>query len=381
MLGAGVFVAFGPGYQLAGQFLFLGIILAGVIAYLNAASIAQLASVVTRSGGAYAYARHYLNNSWGFVAGFSFLLGKIGSAAAIALTFANYLFPTNPIPVALAAVVVMTAVNIAGVNRTALGSKILGVITLLFLLSVIVLAFFVEPVASNVSWNFSFGGILSAAAIFFFAFAGYARVATLGGEVKNSARSIPFGIRLSLAVVFLVYLGLGILLPWKLGAPLADSITPIADLMSSFGFEGVWLFASIASLGSLLALMAGMGRTAATMAEDGELPAIFSKRNRLGAPWLAETVIAGVVLILISIWDPISAIGLSSFCILLYYAIANLAAFRQPETESTRPKSLNILGLGLCLLVGFSVPFQALISGALALVIALALRLGLAKFG
>ncbi|MEK9599689.1 MAG: amino acid permease, partial [Pontimonas sp.] len=88
MLGAGVFVVFGPAFELAGSWLIPAVLLAGLVAYLNAASISQLAAKVERSGGAYAYGRHYLGNGWGALAGLSFLIGKIGSAAAIALTFA-----------------------------------------------------------------------------------------------------------------------------------------------------------------------------------------------------------------------------------------------------------------------------------------------------
>lgn len=50
MLGAGVFVVFGPAFELAGSWLMPAILLAGLIAYLNAASISQLAAKVERSG-------------------------------------------------------------------------------------------------------------------------------------------------------------------------------------------------------------------------------------------------------------------------------------------------------------------------------------------
>ena len=133
MLGAGVFVVFGPASELAGSLLLVSILLAALVAYLNAASIAQLAAVVTRSGGAYAYGRHYLGNAWGFLAGMSFLVGKIGSAAAIALVFATYLTPGFEMLTAVLAVVVMAVINIAGINRTAFGSKVLATITLSFL--------------------------------------------------------------------------------------------------------------------------------------------------------------------------------------------------------------------------------------------------------
>ena len=76
MLGAGVFVVFGFAANLAGNLLPISIFIAGVVAYLNAGSVAQLAAQVSRSGGGYAYGREYLSNTWGFLAGISFLIGK-----------------------------------------------------------------------------------------------------------------------------------------------------------------------------------------------------------------------------------------------------------------------------------------------------------------
>jgi len=380
MLGAGVFVVFGPAYALSGPWILLAILLAALVSYLNAMSISQLAAVVTRSGGTYAYGRHYLGESWGFLAGAAFLVGKVGSAAAIALTFANYVFPTNPVPVAIAALFVMTGINLAGVNRTALGSKVLATITLLFLLFTVAFAFFLPSAPVVNQGSFDALGVFTAASLFFFAFAGYARVATLGAEVKDSGNNVPAAIRISLGVVFAVYLLLGYLLPAKLGSQLALSLTPIADLYEAFGqWGGVWIFASVAALGSVLALMAGMGRTAATMAEDGELPKSWARKLGNGAPWVSELSIAVLVAILIVSGDQLTAIGLSSFAILLYYAVANFAAFKQPASETNRSKSMNILGLVLCLAIGLSVPVTGLALGVLVLTGVMLLRWGLAK--
>lgn len=380
MLGAGVFVVFGPAYALAGNWILVAIGLAAAVSYLNAMSIAQLASVVTRSGGTYAYGRHYLGSAWGALAGLAFLVGKIGSAAAIALTFANYIWPSNATLVAIAAVVVMTGINLAGINRTALGSKVLATITILFLVVSVLLALGIENQAGTMDPAFDVLGIFTAASLFFFAFAGYARVATLGSEVENSSINVPAAIRISLIVVFAIYLLLGFLLPQKIGADLAFSVTPFADLYSRLGsWNGVWVFAAIAALGSLLALMAGMGRTAATMAEDRELPRVWNTKLSNGAPWIAELSIALVVAILVLSGDQLLTIGLSSFCVLLYYAIANWAAYRQPKSESGRPKLLNLLGLVLCLAIGLSVPVSGLILGFVVLTVLMLLRWGLAK--
>ncbi|MDA9796777.1 APC family permease [Aquiluna sp.] len=379
MLGAGVFVVFGPASELAGSLLLVSILLAALVAYLNAASIAQLAAVVTRSGGAYAYGRHYLGNAWGFLAGMSFLVGKIGSAAAIALVFATYLTPGFEILTAVLAVVVMAAINIAGINRTASGSKVLATITLSFLTVLILAGLVVEPAEGTMTAG-GFPGVLTAASLFFFAFAGYARVATLGGEVRDSEKSVPSAIRISLAIVLVTYLALALVLMLKLGRSFAGSLTPIADLAGvALGIEGsvVAVFAAVATLGSLLALLAGMSRTASEMASDAELPKVLSKKLKNGSPVLAEVIISLLVILLVVSGSILLTIGLSSFAILSYYAIANLAAYRQPRSETQRAKWLNLVGLGLCVLLGLSVPFGGLLVGATVLTVALILRWGL----
>jgi APA family basic amino acid/polyamine antiporter len=379
MLGAGVFVVFGPASELAGSLLLVSILLAALVAYLNAASIAQLAAVVTRSGGAYAYGRHYLGNAWGFLAGMSFLVGKIGSAAAIALVFATYLTPGFEILTAVLAVVVMAAINIAGINRTAFGSKVLATITLSFLTVLILAGLVAEPAGGTMTPG-GFPGVLTAASLFFFAFAGYARVATLGGEVRDSEKSVPSAIRISLAIVLVTYLALALVLMLKLGPSVAGSLTPIADLAGvALGIEGsvVAVFAAVATLGSLLALLAGMSRTASEMASDAELPKVLSKKLKNGSPALAEVIISLLVILLVVTGSIILTIGLSSFAILSYYAIANLAAYRQPRSETQKAKWLNLVGLGLCVLLGLSVPFGGLLLGATVLTVALILRWGL----
>lgn len=378
MLGAGVFVIFGPAALFAGSALPFAILLAALVAYLNAGSVAQLAKVVNRSGGGYPYARVYISKNFSFLAGSSFLVGKIGSSAAIALTVASYLTPNNLLATAIGSVVVMTAINLAGINRTAFGSKVLATITVLFLVTLAVAAISLPAAASDLSSGTPIG-VLSAAALFFFAFAGYARVATLGGEVRQSERNVPRAIWISLAAVLAIYLTLSVLLSDKLGADLTGTVTPLADLAAKtwLGGEYIWIFASLAGLGSLLALLAGMSRTAAEMALDRELPAAFARKLPNGAPVLAELVIAGFSIALVAFGGVLLSLGISSFAVLLYYAITNFAAFRQPTTETKRPKILNLLGLALCLLLALSVPIDGLVVGASILTLLMLIRWGL----
>jgi APA family basic amino acid/polyamine antiporter len=382
MLGAGVFVVFAPAALLSGSYLLVAIALAGFVAALNARSMRQLSKVLPRAGGAYAYGREYLSKSWGFLAGISFVLGKIGSVAAIALAAAAYIYPAAKVEVAIIAVLLMTVVNLLGINRTALGALTLSVPTILLLLLV---GFFgLQQDSASIQTELSITGIISAASLIFFAFAGYARVATLGEEVRNPSVNVPRAITIGLVFVLSLYLLVGNALSNTLGPSLEKSVAPVLEFTNSvmpwLAGELVIVIAAAACLGSLLSLLAGISRTAEAMARDGELPKALTKRNeRFDSPWVAELTLAAIAIALISSGDIVWTIGISSFCVLGYYAIANLAAVKQLGSGRLNSKLLPLLGLSTCCLLAAFVPVQSLVIGMVLMASALIIRAGLIK--
>jgi APA family basic amino acid/polyamine antiporter len=381
MLGAGVFVVFAPAAKFAGSYLLLAILLAGVVAALNARSMRQLAAATSNAGGAYAYGRIFISPTFGFLAGIAFILGKIGSVASVALAAASYIYPQANIQVALLAVAVMTVINIFGINRTALGAIVLSIPSLALLSLVILFGSVAEPRQVFIVTEFSASGIISAAALIFFAFAGYARVATLGEEVIKPLVTVPRAIAISLGVVLGLYLLVGFSLQRQLGSTLENSLAPILDystlILPWLPSELIILIAASASLGSLLSLLAGISRTSAAMAKDRELPLLIAKRGkRFGSPYVADLLIAGSAVGLLLLGNIIWTIGVSSFSILLYYAIANLAAIKQAK-KGLSQRLLGLAGLVSCVAVGAFVPLQSLVLSVLALALALLLRVGL----
>ncbi|MFM5904275.1 MAG: APC family permease [Microbacteriaceae bacterium] len=377
MLGAGVFNVFADAAAKNYELLMVSLLLAATVATLNAASVYQLAKRTSRPGGIYAYARAEWNSTASFVAGFAFVFGKIGSIAAIAYVFGVYLAPTNALLCAVAAIVLLTLLNLMGINRTALVAAVLASATTLYLLisSLAGLAnsthglpipYFAEPV----------GGVLPAASLLFFAFAGYARVATLGDEVRNPLKNIPRAIAITLVLVLAVYLLVAASLTSYFGAELTHISRPFAVIGALVLPDWVTvLVISGASLGSMLALLAGVSRTAASMAEDSELPKAFAHRNRFGAPWLAEVIIAlgSIALLLLNpYWQWI--VGFSSFSVLLYYAIGHVSAFRIQGRQSLGRRSVQVLGFTLCAVLLLAVPGPAVWVSGLILVLAVAIR-------
>jgi APA family basic amino acid/polyamine antiporter len=352
MLGAGVFGATQPAAQEAGTALLIGLAIAAGVAYCNAMSSAWLAALYPESGGTYVYARERLGQAWGVLAGAAFVLGKLASLCAMALVFGAYVAPGAERALAVALVVAMTAVNAAGVTKTAALAKAIVAVVLAVLAFVVVSALAGgDADAGRLSPLVPDGvgpvDVLQSAAFLFFAFAGYARIATLGEEVVDPERTIPRAIGLALALTVAVYALTAVAVLAVLGGPgVAASDTPLAD---AAGAElVVRAGAAVATAGVLLSLLAGVARTAFAMADNGHLPrALATVHPKRRTPLRAELAAAAIVIAGVLLLDLRGAIGFSSFCVLGYYALANASAL----TLEGRSRAVPALGLTGCLLL------------------------------
>lgn len=368
MIGAGVFSAFAPATHTAGALVLLSLSIAAVIAFLNAMSSAQLARVYPTSGGTYAFGRNVLGPWWGFVAGWSFVIGKTASAAAIALTFAAYFAPEQwQKPLAMGVVALFTLVNLRGITRTAQVAAVLVAPVLVVLVAAAIFNFVSPPaVSTGFEGQVNAYGVLQAAGLLFFAFAGYARIATLGEEVVNPARTIRRAIVLSLSIVFVLYFTFGASLLWVLGPEaLAQSTQPALDAVQAAGASWaaplVLIAVGLAALGSLLALIAGMSRTVFAMAREHDLPHTLSAvSERFNVPHRAELVVGLVVILVLFFADLRGAIGFSSAGVLLYYFITNVSAWRQPAAERMYPRWVPICGAVFCVAAIVTLPLTSL---------------------
>ncbi|MGG5173239.1 APC family permease [Pseudarthrobacter sp. J1738] len=386
MIGAGVFAAFTPAAAAAGSGLLVGLVVAAFVAFCNATSSAQLAAAYPTSGGTYVYGRERLGPWPGYLAGWGFIIGKTASAAAMAMTFAAYAAPVGwERPVAIAAVIGLAAVNYHGVTRTARLTRIL-VVAVLVALAVGVAAAWggSEPAPPNILGEgllaHGWYGIMQSAGLLFFAFAGYARIATMGEEVRNPQRTIPRAIGISLLITIIVYAIIAVTLLAALGPEgIAASTTPLADVVSS----GAWAWAApivrvgaaVAALGALLALVAGLGRTSLAMAREHDLPHwLAAVHPRYQVPHRAEVILAVVICAVIAVADLRGAIGFSSFGVLVYYLVANIAAFTQPAADRRYPKALQAIGALACVALVATLPPASVLTGVAVFAVGILLR-------
>ncbi|WP_370325173.1 APC family permease [Euzebya sp.] len=373
MLGAGVFAAPGPATAAAGGWVLVSLGLAAVVAYCNATSSAQLAALHPEAGGTYVYARERLGGYWGFLAGWSFVVGKTASLAAMALTVGAYVAPDLARPIGIAAVVALTAVNYRGVEKTARLTRVIVAVVLVVLALVVAAALVggdAVPPSSAGAAPTSPWGVLQGAGLLFFAFAGYARIATLGEEVADPARTIPRAIPLALGIVVAVYavvLGTGLRAVGAEG--LAGSRAPLADVVAAGGWSAlepvVRVGAAVAAGGVLLSLLAGVSRTTLAMARRRELPGwLDAVHPTHRTPHHAEVAAAAIVIAIVLVADLRGAIGFSSLAVLTYYGLANASAFTLRGAERRWPRWLAGLGVALCAVLALTLPPVAVVGGA-----------------
>ena len=384
MLGTGVFAVWPSAAAAAGRWLPLAVLLAGMIALANAVSTADLAVVHPESGGGYVYGRERLSPAAGRLAGVAFLVGKASSAAAAAGVFAAYVLPAQPLPTAIAAVVAATALNIAGVRWTARAAYALVGGTLAVLLVVIAVGLFgsggtevasaAVPGTDAVAVRGGLLGVGTAAGLVFFAFAGYARIATLGEEVRNPTRTLPRAILIALGVALVTYLLMAVALLVGLGAErLSVEAAPLVALVDTGRASAVGVLvrvgAAVAAGSALLTVLIGISRMMLAMARRGELPTMLAVISPRGTPCRADLVGGLVTIVIAVLAGPAAAIAVSACSVLVYYAVINLAALRLPTSLRHWPNWSAGLGLIGCLALAVLLPFSQVVITAGVLVI------------
>ena len=393
MIGAGVFAAVGPAARAAGGGLLIGLAIAAVVAYCNATSSAQLAALYPQSGGTYVYGRERLGAVWGYLAGWGFVVGKTASCAAMALTFGVYAAPQWQRPLAVGAVIALTTVNYQGIEKTAWLTRGIVVIVIAALAAVVAAALLGGEASTDKLGPLTghgARGILESAGLLFFAFAGYARIATLGEEVVEPARTIPRAIPLALGITLGVYAIVAISALLAVGPDaLAHSAAPLTTVVERGSLDwlapAVRVGGTVAALGVLLSLIAGVSRTAFAMAANRDLPAwLDAVHPSHRVPHRAELVVSALVVSVVLVADVPEVIGFSSFAVLVYYGIANAAAWTLAPDQRRWPRALAGSGVVGCAVVAVTLPVASVLSGVAVLAAGIAvwqLRAGRRRSG
>ncbi|HEU0301135.1 MAG TPA: amino acid permease, partial [Longimicrobium sp.] len=385
IVGAGIFVVTGVAAGIAGPALLAGLLVAAVAAACNALSSAQLAAEYPQSGGTYEYGYRVLNPWAGFAAGWMFLASKISAAGTVALGLAGYLGALvpglHPRLAAVGAIAAFTLLNYFGVRRSSRANLVIVAISLGSLL-VFVVAGAAAFRAENLRPFAPAGvrGTMEAAAILFFAYTGYARIATLAEEVRDPRRTIPRAIVLTLAGAVLLYLAVATVALGAVGAGrMAATAAPLRA--AALALPHPWVAAVVtvggvtAMLGVILSQLLGLSRMGFAMARRRDLPRFLQHVHpRHGVPGRAVLAVGAAAAVVAATGTLRGVASAASFTILVYYGIANLAALRMPRGAKLYPDAVPAVGLVSCAVLSVSLAPPVILTGLAILAVGLALR-------
>ncbi len=369
VIGTGIFVVIGEGIGIAGPAVILSFVLAGVTCVFSALCYAELASSIPVSGSAYTYTYATMGEIVAWIIGWDLILEYTGAVAAVSVGWGASLnvFLENAfgfeIPAAIAtspedggvfnlpAVLIVVAVMfvlIRGVRETARANLIMVVIKLLVLAFFIVVAFSAAFNADNLSPFAPDGadGVVSAAAIIFFAYIGFDAVSTGAEEAQNPRRDLPLAIVGSLVICTIIYILVSIAAVGSLdAASLAESDAPLATVLNEGA--GIDWAASLVAFGALVAITSvlltifyGQTRIFFAMARDGLLPRrIASVNPRTGTP-VGLTLALGFFIAIIAALVPLSEIvELVNIGTLFAFLLVNIGVIilRRTQPDMERP--------------------------------------------
>ncbi len=380
IIGAGVFVILGVATGLAGPSVIVAVLVSGGVALLTALSFARLSEKIPREGGAYEFAHELVSPMAGFLTGFLWLASNIVLGAAVSLGFAHYLASLIALPVvpaAFAVCIIATAVNYIGVTWSArLNNRLVAtkLIVLLFFIAVCLLFFNGSNFTPFLAGGWS--GVLAAAALFFFAYGGFARITTVSEEVINARQNVPKAVLLSLTISILIYIMVSVAAVGVADYQAASQSS--AFLATAIGHTGVPYTGLILAIGALAATASvlltsilGVSRVAFAMSRNGELPPFLSETNPSNGIPQKAVLVSGVSSALLALVGDLTLVAaISSFAMLAYYAMSNFAALRLGGTAIQR--TVAVLGMASCLMLLPFLPATSIIVGVAAVAISLA---------
>jgi APA family basic amino acid/polyamine antiporter len=345
ILGTGAFVAIALAFDFAGGWIVLAAPAAALVAIFNGLSSAALAAAHPVAGGTYEYGYRFLGPWPGFFAGWLFIIAKSASAATAALALGR-LLGLEWAPAVIVALT--TALVAAGIRRTSVVNATLVSITILGLIGFVVIGTLATNEAANPAPEASVASVLEAIAFLFVAYTGYGRIATLGEEVRDPARTIPRAVIITLALTALLYSAVAWVVSdlWRGSGISGDSLFDITEGLT--GSQLVTIAAGAAMAGVLLNLILGLSRVWLAMGRRGDMPPSLGTITN-GSPRVSVVVTGVVIAALTLLGDLRVAWSFSAFSVLLYYAITNAAALRLSPEERRFPRWTAWAGLASCL--------------------------------
>lgn len=392
IIGTGLFAALGETAEKAGSGLLVAMLLSGLIALATGLSAASLGVIIPKEGGGFTWSRAFGHPNLGFVAGCAYLGKGIVSTVVISLAFALYtgqifqgLPPIAVHIIAAIAILAIAAINYRGVDVNA---QIL-VATLLVQLALLAIyvGFSLPAVkAENLTAPLGNGipGILAGAAIFFWSWDGFMRMAIMAEEVKEPERTIPFAIVGGIAIAAVVFLivaaaTLGVLGPGGFRPGDAPSDTPLLISATRTAAPwGIWVVLAAAWLDTLTEAQGDMlvvTRVALAMGQEHELPAwLGAVHKRFKSPHHAVLAIGLLCAVLVLLVNLRQVLEIANVFTIVWYSIVHWDSLQLPSDKRLVPPIVSWVGMAGCLALLVSLPVWAIAAAGAILALAFGLR-------
>lgn len=287
IIGAGIYVLLGAATQHAGALVWAAFLFAAALSALTGLSYAELSSMFPSAAGEYEYTRRAFPEWVAFVVGWTMIMGLVLAAATVAVGFGRYVRHFVDLDARVAALGLLAAVSLvatAGVKQSARLTMALSAVQVGGLVLVVAIG---APHVGEVDLlsGPGLGGVLSAAALVFFAFLGFDEVITLAEETRDPTRTVPRALLFALGLSTALYVAVAVAAVSVLGAEaLAASPRPLADVMAHvMGARGATAVAAIAivtTTNTTLLVMTAAARVVYGMARAGALPPAFARVHR-----------------------------------------------------------------------------------------------------
>lgn len=279
IVGAGIYAIIGKAAGLGGNMLWLSFVIAAVVALLTGLSYAEFVSRYPDSGGSFEYIKQGLGRKTAFFMSIFMAFTGIVAAAAISISFADYLsrlisFPSWAIVIAIIAF--MAFFNIIGAKYSSYYNSFATVVTLIGLAAVVVVSIpeiGTTPLlqTNNRGWT----GLLAGGALIFFSYIGFEDLVKMAEETKNPKKNMPKAIIMSGLIVLLIYVLIAIsavsVLGWE---ELSKSNGPLAAVieakLGAWGATTLVIIALFATSKTILSNILGTSRLLYDVARDSE---------------------------------------------------------------------------------------------------------------
>ena len=360
VIGTGIFVLTGvAAAKYAGPAVPLSFILSGLTCALAGLAYAEFASIVPASGSAYTYAYASLGEFIAFIVGWNLILEYTVTSSAVAVGWSGYvvgLFASaglvlpHELVVApeeggifnLPAVLITLFLSFLLVRGTKESVKLNRILVFVKLAAIFLFLVLAAPHVDAMNWEpflpFGYSGVVSGAAIVFFAYIGFDAVATTAEECRNAARDLPVGIIGSLFICTLLYAVVAAVLTGVVPYSMLDTAEPVAFALRHIGYN---VGSAIVAVGAicgittvLLVLLYGQSRIFFAMSRDGMVPANVCKIHRRFHTPYRVTILGAIFVSVIAGVFPIGMIAeMANIGTLSAFLIASIGVMVLRKTE------------------------------------------------